>query len=135
MKRFENSIELQEEIDVVRARRQGRDMARDLGFRSTDQTRLATAISELARNVLNFAGSGICLITGEWEESNRSIRVVVEDHGPGISDVHLAMEDGFSTGKGLGAGLPGTRRLVDEFDIQSQPGHTRVSIMMRRKLG
>lgn len=128
----ENRIEIKVEADIVAARRAGREMARQLGFGSADQTRLATAISELARNVIQYAGEGVCLVTDESDQNASKIRVVVEDHGPGIPDIEQAMTDGFSTGGGLGAGLPGARRLVHEFEIESQPGHTRVTIGMSR---
>jgi len=125
-------VALKEEFDIVTARGAGREMARQLGFGSADQTRLATAISELARNVIQYAGEGVCLVTDESDQNASKIRVVVEDHGPGIPDIEQAMTDGFSTGGGLGAGLPGARRLVHEFEIESQPGHTRVTIGMSR---
>jgi serine/threonine-protein kinase RsbT len=128
----ESRIALKDSRDVVIARGAGREMARKLGFGPADQTRLATAISELTRNVVQHAGEGVCLVTDESNEHRISIKVVVEDHGPGISDIEQAMEYGFSTGGGLGAGLPGAKRLVHEFDIESQPGHTRVTIAMSR---
>jgi len=108
-------------------------MVRSLGFGSADQTRVATAISELTRNVIQYAGEGVCIITDESNDSMNRIRVVVEDNGPGIADIDKAMMDGFSTGKSLGAGLPGTRRLAHEFEIESKPGHTKVSIVMKRR--
>ena len=128
----EQRIVLKGQIDVVAARQAGREMARRLGFGSADQTRLATAISELARNALQYAGEGDCLVSDESDEHRARVKVVVEDHGPGIPDLEKALEYGFSTGGGLGAGLPGARRLVHEFDIQSQPGHTRVTMAMNR---
>jgi len=125
-------IELKTKGDIVAARQAGREMARELGFGSADQTRLATAISELVRNVIQDAGGGVCLVTGECKQHETRIQVVVEDAGPGIPDVEEAMAHGFSSGEGLGAGLPGARRLVQEFDIESQPGHTKVSIAIAR---
>ena len=129
----ERRVEIKTQSDVVAARQVGREMARQLGFGSADQTRLATAISELARNALQYAGEGACLVSDESDQNMLRIRVVVEDHGPGIPDVEKAMEYGFSTGGGLGAGLPGAQRLVQEFHIESQPGHTRVTIAMVRR--
>jgi len=117
----EQRVEINREEDVVAARQVGRDTARPLGLGSADQTRLATAISELTRNVVQYAGAGACTISGESDDETTTIRVVVEDRGPGIPDPEQAMGQGFSTGGGLGAGLPGTKRLVQEFDIQSQP--------------
>ena len=129
----EKRVEIKVESDVVAARQAGREMARELGFGSADQTRLATAISELARNALQYASEGICLVTDESDQNMLRIRVVVEDHGPGIPDIEKAMEYGFSTGSGLGAGLPGAKRLVQEFHIESEPGHTKVTIAMVRR--
>lgn len=119
-----------DEPDVVAARAAGRTMARALGFSTADQTRLATAISELTRNVLRYAGKGECKISIEAHHGTHKIVVVVEDRGPGISDLDAAMEDGFTTGGGLGGGLPGTKRLMHEFKIESRPGRTRVVIAM-----
>lgn len=127
------SVEIEYETDVVTARSAGRETARDLGFGLADQTRLATAISELTRNVIQYAGSGLCTIVDESDEDLARLRVVVEDNGPGIADIDNAMEDGYSTGGGLGAGLPGAKRLVDEFDLDTEPGHTSVTIKMTRR--
>lgn len=127
------NVGVRSQADVVAARQTGREMARRLGFGSADQTRLATAISELARNVIQYAGEGVCVITDRSNGSTMSIRVVVEDHGPGIPDIEKALEDGFSTGSGLGAGLAGAKRLVDEFHIESEPGHTSVTIVISRR--
>ncbi|MFC1706967.1 anti-sigma regulatory factor [Planctomycetota bacterium] len=124
------SIAIETEHDIVRARSAGRDLAREGGFGLADQTRLATAISELTRNVIQYAGTGTCALLSEDLGGRVRIEVVVEDHGPGISDVEQAMLDGFTTGRGLGAGLPGTRRLVHDFLIESVPGHTKITIAM-----
>lgn len=120
------------ESDVVVARGKGREFARDLGFGIADQTRVATAISELVRNILQYAGSGTCSLFDDSDHSLAKLRVVVEDAGPGIDDIDRAMDDGFSTGGSLGAGLPGTKRLVDEFEIESKPGKTKIVIVMAR---
>lgn len=120
--------------DVVRARQTGREIARELHFGTADQTRLATAISELTRNALEYAGSGICEITARREADLASISVTVIDQGPGIRELEAAMKDGFSTGGSLGAGLPGTRRLVDDFQIESDAGGTKVVVSMARKI-
>lgn len=129
----ERRVEIKVGSDIVAARQAGREMARELGFGSADQTRLATAISELARNALQYASEGICVVTDESDQSMLKIRVVVEDHGSGIPDIEKALENGFSTSGGLGAGLPGAKRLVQEFDIESQPGHTKVTIAVVRR--
>jgi serine/threonine-protein kinase RsbT len=126
-------VEIKVESDIVAVRQAGRKMARELGFGSADQTRLATAISELARNVIQYAGKGVCIITDESDQKMVKIRVVVEDNGPGIPNIKRAMEDGFSTAKGLGSGLLGTKRLVNEFDMESKPGHTKVSFAMLQR--
>ena len=110
-------------------------MAYELGFGLADQTRLATAISELARNVVQYAREGVCVIADGSDEAMMRISVTVEDEGPGIIDVEKAMQDGFSTSRGLGAGLPGTKRLVQDFDIESAPGRTKVSIVVARRRG
>ena len=126
----EIAIPIKVENDVVIARGVGRRMARDLGFGTADQTRLATAISELTRNALRYAGEGVCIITEQSDHNNVAVSVLVEDHGPGIADIDEAMTDGFTTGGGLGAGLPGTKRLVHQFNIESRPGTTRIQIAL-----
>ena len=125
-------IEILNERDIIAARSAGRDMARDLGFGSADQTRLATAISELTRNAIQYAGKGFCTLSDLSDKRDIVIHVVVEDSGPGIDDLGKAMEFGFSTSKGLGAGLPGTKRLVSSFVIESEPGHTVVTIELTK---
>ncbi len=127
------TVEIKDQKNIISARQEGRDMARRLGFRLADQTRLATAISELTRNVIQYAGSGVCMIQDMSDAHDLRIKVVVEDFGPGIPDVDKAMTYGFSTSKGLGAGLPGSKSLVQEFDIQSRPGNTKVTIVMCRR--
>jgi len=129
----EHCIQIGSSMDVVRARRDGREMARELGFGSADQTRVATAISELTRNVVQYAGSGYCRLDDISGPRFMEIRVVVGDEGPGIPDLEEAMRDGFSTGGGLGAGLPGTRRLAHAFEVKSEPGKTLVEISIRRR--
>lgn len=116
--------------DVVLARQLARRLAGQLGFGKADQTRLATAVSELTRNVIEYAGSGECHLFDASDDVFRCIRIVVEDHGPGIADLEQAMQDGFSTGGSLGAGLPGTKRLVNSFSIETSPGLTRITISM-----
>jgi serine/threonine-protein kinase RsbT len=127
MPEMEKQIPINVESDVLVARQAGRDMAKQLGFGSADQTRLATAISELGRNVINYAKEGLCTIIDESDQSMIRLKVIVEDHGPGIPDIQKALTDGFTTGRSLGVGLPGTKRLVHEFDIVSRPGHTKVT--------
>lgn len=110
------------DADVVRARQQGRSLATRLGFGRPDQALIATAISELARNIVNYAKRGEIEISEIRRDNRTGVLVVARDQGPGIDDIQAAMTDGFSTGDSLGLGLPGTKRIVDEFDIQSAPG-------------
>jgi RNA polymerase sigma factor (sigma-70 family) len=108
------------DADVVTARQKGRDLAARAGFSATDLTVIATAISEIARNIIKFAERGEVLITLVNEQGRTGVTVVVRDVGPGIPDVDRALEDGYSTYGGLGLGLPGARRLMDEFEIISE---------------
>ncbi|HWE62355.1 MAG TPA: anti-sigma regulatory factor [Chloroflexota bacterium] len=110
---------------MIVARQRARTAAGDLGFGAVDQSRIATAVSELARNVLRYAegGRGEVLIREIAAASgSRGIEIVVSDTGPGIADIELVMRAGYSSGRGLGMGLPGTRRLMDEMEIDSAPG-------------
>ena len=107
------------DADIVTARMRGRAMAVQLGFRPTDATLIATAISELARNILLYAGSGDITVTPIEHGERRGLAVVARDRGPGIADAARAMQDGYSTSGRLGLGLPGVRRLMDEFEIGS----------------
>lgn len=115
-------VGVESEWDIVVARQMGRQFAKGLGFGDVDQARITTAISELARNIYLYAGNGKIHLTAVEQDGQQGIKVVAEDVGPGIQDIRLAMEDGFSTSGGLGAGLAGVKRLMDEFDIQSEPG-------------
>jgi serine/threonine-protein kinase RsbT len=126
-------ITLEGQNDILRARSAGRDVARSLGFSTADQTRLATAISELSRNALNYGLGGVCTISVSRDgEGRHTIRVVVEDHGPGIADIVLALQPGFSSGGGLGQGLSAVRRLMDELEVDSVPGRTTIVTKMSR---
>lgn len=108
--------------DVVAARQAGRRLAEALGLGTTDLTLLATAISEVARNITAYAGSGEIVVRRVEQRGRRGIEVVARDEGPGIADVDRALQDGYTTGGGLGLGLPGARRLMDDFEIASRPG-------------
>ena len=115
--------------DIVTARQSGREMAARLGFTSTDQTLIATAISELARNIVLYAQQGEIILSVAEEGTRRGIGVIARDDGPGIPDVERVLQPGFSTSRSLGLGLSGVRRLVDEFKIASEVGHgTTVSV-------
>ena len=117
------------DIDVVAARQKGRELATVLGFVSTDSTLLATAISELARNIIRYAKYGEILISSVQSGERVGITVVARDKGPGIADISLAMQDGFSTSGGLGLGLPGVKRMMDEFHLASDANNgTKVTI-------
>ncbi len=122
-------IAIVSEVDIVTARQRGRALAAELGFASSDQALIATAISELARNILLYAARGEVGISAEHKNGRAGIGVVATDQGPGIPDINRALQDGFSTGKGLGLGLPGTKRIMDEFDLTSEVGKgTRVAV-------
>jgi serine/threonine-protein kinase RsbT len=118
----ETRIPIGSDLDIVRARQTGRNEASKLGFSSTDLTLLATAISELARNIVMYAREGEIILRVIRTSEKNGIVVVARDHGPGIADIRQALQDGFSTSRSLGLGLPGVRRLVDEFEIESEVG-------------
>jgi serine/threonine-protein kinase RsbT len=127
-------IAIESDSDVVTARQRARTLAVELDMPSTDQTLLATAISEIARNITTYAtdGRGEVLIDVVRHRDGRpGIRVIARDAGPGIEDLDRALTDGYTTGGGLGLGLPGARRLVDEFDIQTGPGQGTVVTMVK----
>lgn len=115
-------IPIRTDKDIVRARHEGRTLAHRLGFEGTDLTLISTAISELARNILSYAVTGEIVITPAQHGNQKGIMVVADDLGPGIPDIERALEDGYSTGGSLGVGLPGTKRLMDEFHIRSENG-------------
>ena len=125
------SIALENEHDIIVARSEVRLIAASLGFRLIDQTRLATVASELARNVIKYAGRGRLIAQPtDISDGRMGLRLIFEDKGPGIKDISDAMRDGFTTGRGLGKGLPGSKRLVDEFRIESELGRgTRVTVV------
>jgi len=110
------------ETDLVRARQRGRELATEMGFSPTDATLIATAISEVARNILTYAGTGEIVISHVSENGQEGMVMLALDKGPGIEDVDAALQEGFSTAGGLGIGLPGARRLVDEFALSSETG-------------
>ncbi|VVB94144.1 Anti-sigma F factor [uncultured archaeon] len=115
-------VQINSEIDIVTARQKGRDKAQQLGFSSTELTLIATAISEVVRNIVEYARRGELCVGIVQQGDKRGIVVVAQDSGPGIPDINLAMQDGYSTGKSLGLGLPGAKRLMDEFEIVSEVG-------------
>jgi serine/threonine-protein kinase RsbT len=109
------------DADVVTARQEGRELARVLGFSLTDVTLIATAISEVARNIISYAEEGEICVAAVEKGGRRGIRVVATDSGPGIDDLEKALADGYSTGQGMGMGLPGARRLMDDFEVHTDP--------------
>ena len=122
-------VAINSDQDIVSARQRGRALALELGFSSVDSTLIATAISELARNIVSYAGTGEIRLKMIQNSTRQGIVIVAADEGPGIHDVNQALRDGFSTSGSLGLGLPGVRRLMDEFEISSQPGRgTRVDV-------
>lgn len=108
--------------DIVAARKAGHQLALDLGFSLTDVTMIATAISEIARNITSYAGRGEVRVAIADREGRKALVVRAEDDGPGIADIDRAMEDGYTTGRGLGMGLPGARRLMDRLIVESALG-------------
>jgi len=123
-------LEIRGSDDVVRVRQLVRERSNTAGFRLVDQTKLVTAASELARNTLEHGGGGTARVEVLRDGARRGVRLVFEDKGPGIADMTLALTDGYSTGGGMGLGLSGSRRLVNEFDIWSEVGvGTRVTVV------
>ncbi len=118
----ENEMVIKTGSDIVTARQAVREAAKALGFESTDTTRIVTAASELARNLLQYAGDGLMVLTSLKADNRAGIELQFVDHGPGIPDIDKALEEGYSTSGGLGLGLPGAKRLMDELDIQSVAG-------------
>lgn len=113
-------IAINHESDILAARQAGRALAAELGFSNPEQILIATAISELARNIIEYARRGEVEIEAIENSGKRGILIVARDEGPGIPNIDLAMQDGYSTGRSLGLGLPGSRRLMDEFEIVSE---------------
>jgi serine/threonine-protein kinase RsbT len=126
-------VPIEREEDVVLARQKGRELAAAAGFSVTDRTIIALAISEIARNIVSYAERGDVSLDAITTGARRGIQIVARDSGPGIADVALAMQDGYSTGRSLGLGLPGAKRLMDEFEIVSSPG-SGTTIVMRKWL-
>jgi len=125
----ESRIPIQSDLDIVEARQQGRTMASQLGFTSSELTLVATAISELARNIVAYASRGEIALKLVNHSEKKGIVVIASDEGPGIRDVSLALQDGYSTSRSLGMGLPGVRRLMDEFEIETTLGQgTKVTV-------
>jgi serine/threonine-protein kinase RsbT len=124
-----STVEIITEWDIVAARQLGRNEAKAIGFGAVDQARITTAISELARNIYLYAREGEVTIERIHEGKKVGIRITAADKGPGINNLKKVMEDGYSTSGGLGAGLPGVKRLMDEMDIQSSVGNGTVVVV------
>jgi serine/threonine-protein kinase RsbT len=125
-------LELITSDDIVRARLAAREMVRQAGLGVMDQTRFATAVSELGRNAVRYASQGQCELNDLSDPGHWRLQARISDRGPGILNIAQAMQDGFSTGGSLGAGLPGARRLVDLFEIESTPAGTQVTVQIIR---
>lgn len=126
-------FELHSDIDVAVARRSVRDWARELGLTVLDVTKIVTATSELARNTVLHGGGGVMPLQVVRQSHRRGIRVIFTDRGPGMSALDLAMQDGYTTGGGMGIGLPGARRLVNEFDVSTTPSAGTCVTIVRSK--
>ena len=128
--RKDESRPLRAEDDVVRARQAVRSWAVEMGFSLVDQTKLVTAASELARNTVVYGGGGTLRMEALEDGARKGLRLVFADEGPGIPDLEKALRDGYTTGNGLGLGLGGAKRLVNEFAIESQAGQgTRITVV------
>jgi serine/threonine-protein kinase RsbT len=119
------------DADVLVARQAGRRVAERIGFTGSDLTMISTAISELARNIVRYAGKGEVVVSPITDGARVGVMVVARDSGPGIPDIDLAMRDGYTTGSGMGLGLPGARRLMDEFAIFSQVSEGTTVVMKK----
>jgi serine/threonine-protein kinase RsbT len=126
-------FELRSDIDVVLARRGVSNWARELGLTILDLTRVVTAASELARNTVVHGGGGVMCLQVVRQAQRQGLRVTFQDHGPGIPAIDLAMKDGYTTGGGMGIGLPGAKRLVDDFHLSSTPSEGTCVTIVRWK--
>lgn len=124
-------IPITSESDIVAARQRGRELAASRGFSNTDQTLIATAISEVARNIVEYASCGEIVLSAIDQSGRRGVEVIARDDGPGIADPDLAMRDGYTTGNTLGMGLPGAKRLMDEFALSSTVGRGTTIVMKK----
>ena len=127
----EIAVAVDRDADIVTARQTGRELAAKAGFTGSDLAVIATAISEVARNIILYAERCEIVLSLVQRSGSKGITVIARDNGPGIPDIDLAMQDGYSTGKSLGLGLPGAKRLMDEFAIASEPGKGTTITMMK----
>ena len=126
-----DTIQVLKETDVVFLKNRVKETAVKIKMGLVNQTRLLTGASELVRNMMRYANGGVCIIEVVSNGRNNGVRLTFSDSGPGIPDIAAAMRDGFSTGKSLGLGLPGTKRLVNEFDIKSKVGEGTVITILK----
>lgn len=126
-------VRINSDADVVTARHEGRNLAQGLGFSAVELTLISTAISEIARNIAVYAGKGEMVLDTVNDGGKSGIRIVAGDQGPGIPDVEQAMQDGYSTGKSLGLGLPGAKRIMDDFEVDSRVGEGTTITMTKWK--
>jgi len=129
----ERRIPISSDADIVTARQQGRALAEQLGFSGSELTIIATAISEVARNIVEYAKAGEITLSSLADKDRRGILIVARDEGPGIPDINKAMQDGYSTSGSLGLGLPGAKRLMDELEVSSSSGKGTVVKMKKWK--
>ena len=127
-------FQLVSDLDVLAARRGVRDWARDIGLTLLDSTKVVTATSELARNTVVHGGGGVMCLEVVRRADRQGLRVTFQDHGPGIPEIELAMKDGYTTAGGMGIGLPGARRLVNDFQMSSTPGDGTCVTIVRWKV-
>jgi serine/threonine-protein kinase RsbT len=127
------TVEIRSSDDVVRVRQVARTLALGAGLSLVDQTKIITAASELARNALDYGGGGSLLAELVEVAGRRGLKLTFEDKGPGIADIEAALKDGFTTGKGMGLGLGGAKRLSNEFSIRSKPGEGTKIVIARWK--
>lgn len=130
----QETFQLQTDVDVVTARRGVRDWAKELGLSMLDLTKVVTAASELARNAVVHGGGGVMCLQEVRQANRQGLRMTFKDHGPGIPEIDLAMQDGYTTGGGMGIGLPGAKRLVNEFDLSSTPSEGTCVTIVRWKV-
>lgn len=126
-------VRINSDADIVTARHEGRNLAQTLDFSTVELTLIATAISEIARNIAVYAGRGEIVLDVVSDGGKSGIQIVADDEGPGIPDVEQAMQDGYSTGKSLGLGLPGAKRIMDEFEVDSRAGEGTTVTMTKWK--
>lgn len=124
-------IVISADVDVMLARQMGRELASKSDISGSDLTLLATAISEIARNIVQYAGRGEIEFRGVEQKGKRGLMIIARDNGPGIADIDQAMRDGFSTSRGMGMGLPGAKRLMDDFEIISETGKGTIVSMVK----